>query len=479
MASLPPDPDLRPDRPPPEPIPDSPDARPSLGFRPAPHQAGRLHALREALDDAATILGFVRAGLGSRDIDPDQVQWVIDLAPGDGERAWQILRTLADEAPRSPTIRYLARCLSPVHHAELASHPRLQPLLTDGRLWLDRTGTGLPPQPLSNPPVVLAHHAFSAAPQGLYAIRNGRLLEVCSDPQGRIAWRVPSRRDGPMHLLTAYRHAFTNVVVTLPIAAMTLLDTVLEAAGGRLLLRASDHGGKDIAQIRAGVLDALHDEPLATHDRRQPLSADSGARLARDPGDRDVEWLASLPVNFEALARWHRSHCADSVRQSQRDDRGRVLHLALHDVPGGRLRECLPDLLALPHPDDHLESLRLLTAIPTCTAGQCLAAIHAQAADSRALLALHATIATLGPHLSGTARTAWHAFLERCYDRYYPGRQDRDDPAGTIRIAELAMALRHWPLARRTLRDLLRNDPKHARAWRMLAHCWPSTRQPH
>lgn len=478
MASLPPDPDLRRDRRPPEPIPDWPDRRPYLGLLPAAHQAGRLHALREALDDAATILGFVRNGLGSRDIDPDQVQWVIDLAPGDGERGWQILRILADEAPRSPTIRYLARCLSSTHHAELAAHPRLKPLLADGRLWLDRTGIGLPPQPLCNPPVVLAHQAFSAAPQGLYAIRNGRLLEACSDPQGRIAWRVPARRDGPMHLLTAYRHAFTEAVVTLPIAAMTLLDTLLDAARGRLLLRASDHGAKDIAQICTGVLDATRDPPPEAGDCRQPISADSGAWPARETDDLDTERTLPLPVNFEALARWHRSHHADSVRQSQRDDQGRVLHLALHDVPGGRLRECLPDLLALPHPDDHVESLRLLAAVPTCTAGQCLAAIHAQAADSRALLALHAIIANLGPNLSGTAQMAWHALLERCHDRHYPGHADHDPRAITIRIAELAIALSHWPLARRTLRDLLRSDPKHPRAWQMLTHCWPSTRQP-
>ncbi len=420
----------------------------------APERAGRLRTLREAEDDADTVLGFLRAGLASRDIDPAETLWLIDLAPGDGERAWRVLRSLATDAPRAPTIRYLARCSTPRHQARLAAHPRLRPLIADGSLYLDGQGTGLPPHPLRNPPVVLAHEALSTLPQGLYASRHGRLLQAWSDGRDGIAWRAPGQRDGPTHLLGPYRHALDAIAFTLPWGGMEILHTLLEAAGGRLLLRASDLGAKDLSQIRLGAL------------------------------DRAAAVTRALPVNFEALARWHRSHGADSVRQSQHDDRGRVLHLALHDVPCGRLRECLPDLLAIPHPDDHAASLHALAVAsartsartPPLSAEHCLALLHGQHGDPRALIALRRPIAEAAPTLRGAALNTWRATLAHCLDQYYPN--DRAERVPT-RIAELAIALHGWPLARRALRGLLRNRPEHAHGWRMLAQCRSRTGAAH
>ncbi|NOT89666.1 MAG: hypothetical protein HOP03_16020 [Lysobacter sp.] len=356
---------------------------------------GRLRALREAEDDAQTVLAFLLTGLATHAIDPAEVVWIVDLAPGEGERAWRVLRALSGRAPRAPPIRYLARSFDAQHHARLAAHPLLKPLLASGDLLLDREGLGIPPQRIRNPIVVLAHEGASAQSQRLYASHAGELREAWSDPDGNLDWRATTQRDGVMRLLSAYRQSLDGAEFTLPHGAMATLSTLLRASGGRLLLRASDHGAKDIAQIRMGALRYGTERASVRH---------SGA---------------VLQVNFEALARWHRAHGA-SIHQTQRDDDGRVLHVALHDVAGGRLQECLPDVIGLPHPDDHVQMLLAFETLSAVTPAQGLALLHAQAGDPRALRALSRHIPRNGPVAGGAALCQWRDMLAYCRALHYP-----------------------------------------------------------
>lgn len=404
-------------------------------FAQATAAPARLRALREADDDAQAILAFHRSGIATHAIDPAQAMWVIDLAPGDGERAWRVLRLLSGLAPRGAPIRYLACCPAPPHRARLAAHPSLRAAIADGSLFLDRAGLGIPLHAPGNPVVVLAHDALSALPQGLYAVHCGELLQAWSDGASAIDWRAVARRDGLMHLLAAYRQALDSVAFSMPLGAMQTLGRLLRASGGRLLLRASDHGAKDMTQLRMGAL---------SHTPGQPLR-----------------------VNFEVLARWHRAYGA-SVHQTQRDDDGRVLHVALHDVAGGRLCECLPDLLGLPHPDDHARLLQVLDRPPALSPAQCLAVLHAHAGDPRALAALSPQLAQAAPALTGAARRQWREMLECCWAQHYP-RGDGDHDPMPASIATLALRLAHWPLARKLLRAMLRVSPRDAASWRLLA----------
>lgn len=411
--------------------------QPVAGAVRAPGLAGRLRAVREADDDAQTVLWFVQSGAATHAIDPAEVVWIIDLAPGDGERAWRVLNYLSRRAPRSPPLRYLACCPAPEHHAGLAAHPFLQPWLADGTLFLDRQGQGIPSHPLRNPIVVLAHDALSAHAQGLYAAQRGDLSRAWSDGNGAIDWRAAARRDGLMSLLAAYRQSLNHVAFTLPHGAMRLLAELLRVSGGRMLLRASDRGAKDISQIRMGAL------------------AHIDGQLLR--------------VNFEALGRWHRANGA-SVYQSQRDDEGRVLHLALHDIAGGRLQECLPEVLGLPHPDDHTQLLQALHGQLALSLAQCLAVLHAQAGDPRALAALSPQIAQAAPTLAGTALSQWRQMLACCWAQHYPPRDGAGDTEDLrALIATLASQLEDWPLARKALRAMLRTQPRDAASWYGLA----------
>ncbi len=380
-----------------------------------PHSSGRLRALREAEDDAHAILSFLVTGMVTHAIDLTEALWIIDLAPGDGERAWRVLKHLSERAPRAPPIRYLACCLTPEHYQRLVSHRYLQPLIANGRLSLDRDGKGLPSHRVCNPIVVLAHEGFSARAQCVYAAHFGELFEAWSDHDGKIDWRAISQRDGMMPLLAAYRQPLGSSTFTLPRGGMEILSDLLGISGGRLLLRASDLGAGEIVQIRKGLL---------------------------DPSLSGRTTASRLPVNFEALARWHRAN-GGAAHQMQRDDDGRVLHVALHDAADGRLQECLPDVLGLPHPDDHVQILLALDALSTMSPAQCLAVLHAHAGDQRALLALSRQILAAAPALTGTALAQWRDMLAYCSAQYYPPCEEdavdnglhEDIPALIARIA--------------------------------------------
>ena len=392
--------------------------RPFAGGARPPWSCGRVRALREAEDDAQTVLAFLSTGLATHSIDPAEVVWVVDLAPAEGERAWRVLRALAGRALRGPPIRYLARCADVEHHARLSTHALLKPFVAGGDLFLDREGQGIPAQTLRNPIVVLAHEGVSSQSQRLYTARSGQLLQAWSDGEGGMDWRPIVQRDGVMRLLSVYRGSLDGASFTLPCGAMETLSGLLRASGGRMLLRASDQGAMASAQIRMGALGL------------------------RNGQQRDADEV--LRVNFEALARWHRANGAN-VHQSQRDGDGRVLHIALHDVAGGRLRECLPEILGLPHPDDHAQLLQALQAFPAVSPPQCLAMLHAHGGDPRALMALSRNVLQIAAGIDGVALGQWRAMLAYCRARHYPAfgvdiDSERDEMSALFAAIDHALA---------------------------------------
>lgn len=349
-----------------------------------PWHAGCLGAVREALDDARAALVFVRTGLRVRAIDPGETLWIIDLTPGDGERAWRVLDALRTQAPRGPAIRYFASCLDPGHRAWLMRHPCLAALVAEGVLYLDAGSDSgvLPPHPLRNPPVILAHGGFASRQQSRHVFRRGELMTCVPDTGGIDIWRPADRDDGLLRLAQAYRTVLDGVPFTLPAGAMRLIATLVDHSGGRLLLRGSDHGACDLDRLLRG--DAMPDA-----------------------------------VNFDAMARWHRAHGA-SVHQSHRAANGRVLHLALHAQASPGLRDCLPDLLALPHPDDHVDVLQALEGIPSLSAAQYRALLRATGNDPRAREALSGRCTE---HVEDTIADGWAGQVQPS-----PGQDGRCDP---------------------------------------------------
>lgn len=370
------------------------DAQPHVGPLRAAGQAGRLRSSREAEDDARAVLAFLEAGMRGRSIHPEHAVWIIDLSPGDGERAWRMLRIFDDEAPRGPPLRYLACCLDAAQHDALGVHAPFLQWRADGRFCLDRNDCGLPVHGLRNPVIVLAHEAFSARAQHLFRTRGGDrtggIVQAWRDAKGWIHWRDLHLRDGVCRLLSVPRGARDGLILTLPHAGMALLDAILRASGGRMLLRATDEGLYEPERIAADGLRADEDVPPQ--------------------------------VNFEALSRWHRANGGQSF-QSRGPIDGRVLHIALHDVEGGRLRECLPEVLALPHPDEHVQLLQAMAMLgaPSDALGRAL--FRATGHDPRARTVLShvagaAVFAETGDHwgvspaCAGSARAISTMHLE-------------------------------------------------------------------
>lgn len=303
---------------------------------PCSWRAGCLRASREAIDDAHAVLAFLHAGMRSRAIDPAQTLWVVDLAPGDGERAWRVLRELASVAPRGPEIRYLAVCLGEAHRASLAVHPRLVPLVVEGVLYIDRDGCGLPLHPVRNPMVVLAHGAFSSRAQAAYAWRGGAWMEWDGKAS---AWSRVRRGDGFLRLLPAGRSLPDDTVLHVPMETISLISGLVRASEGRMLLRGSD--------------------------------------VAFEMGE--------AVVGFDILARWHRAHGANVHQGMHGRRRSRILHLALHEGGDGALRECLSGLMSLPHPDEHADFLCALDAITVLPFADWPPLLRASGFDPRAL----------------------------------------------------------------------------------------------
>lgn len=413
----------------------------ALGTQPSaapdPVDAGRLCSQAEAEDDARAILVFLRNGLATRDIDPAQPVWIIDLAPGDGERAWLVLRYLVEHVSRAPMLRYLACCASQAQREALADLAVLHAEAQAGRLVIAGEDEGFRRYDLCNPVVVLAHGAFASREQAIYACHYGELLEGTRQPDGQMGWAPLQERDGLCSLLAAYCRAINSAPLSLPVGGMRSMQALLAATGGRLLMRASDPGAMDLVQIRQGM-----------------LGTDAAPRR----------------VNFEALARWHRSQGA-TVHQSQHNDQGRVLQLAVHDKRGGQLRAALPDMLELPHPDVRAAALSVMQgteAGPTHYAAW-IEQVHA---DPRLVPPSADTLLALASEVQGTALGHWRELLCRLSDNYYPGWRDL---SLRCKLASLAMHLEDWGQARRSLQQALLDHGDHALCWHMLAECQART----
>lgn len=412
---------------------DALDARSPVADGAAWRRIGALHSQAEARDDARAILYFLRSGLSTRDIDPAQPVWVIDLAPGDGERAWLVLRHLAERAPRAPMLRYLACCVSEAQRAMLMEVDALRAQVRAGRLVIADEEEGFGRYGMRNPAMVLAHGACASREQASFACHYGKLLAGAPQADGQIEWRPLPARDGLGSLLAVYRRAINSAPLSLPVGFMRCMQSLLAATDGRMLIRASDAGAADLIQIRGGM-------------------------------------LAAAGVNFEALARWHRALGA-TVHQSQHDDRGRVLQLAVHDRRGGQLRASLAEMLELPHPDVRAAAVSAIWGVGPDSASYATWVEQVQA-DPRLVPACADVLLTLAGEVQGAALGHWRELLSRLSGNCYPGW--RDLPL-SCSLASLAMHLEDWGQARRLLQQALHDHGDRALCRHMLAECLERT----
>ena len=100
----------------------------------------------------------------------------------------------------------------------------------------------------------------------------------------------------------------------------------------------------------------------------------------------------------------------------------------------GVLQECLPDVIGLPHPDDHVQMLLAFETLSAATPAQCLALLHAQAGDPRALRALSRHIPHSDPGGTVATQGRWRDMLAYCRALHFPqcDGSDEDDAMSTL-----------------------------------------------
>jgi len=235
---------------------------------------------------------------------------VLELGAGTGRMGWHLVRCLDELQARGlvPRFRYV---LSDVSQASLAwwrDHPQLAPLLARGVMDValvdaEASGTAAPIElevsgerleALANPLVVIATYLFDSLRCDAFAVRGGAVFEkrltlavpagapAPGDPEQLVSseqtWRLVPVAAGRYPepeldaLLGSYAALDGDAELTFPIAGLRCLRRLERAAGGRMLVLASDKGFV---------------EPAAMRGRSEP--------------DITTHGSVSLPVNFHAI----------------------------------------------------------------------------------------------------------------------------------------------------------------------------------
>lgn len=405
------------------------------GVRMAPAIIGR-----ETWRQDAAILGrfldVMRAEGGLQDEVP---LLIVDLSPGDGERAWQLLRLWGGNLP---TPSYLAICANAEEREGLRSQPMVRTLLESGRLrlalspWNEAGWRRLLGSP-KNPVVIFGHGLFSRLRHDLYGCHYGQWLEawlVSGEEESpcetlKLAWREGDRRDALVDFLKPiYLRGINSASFLAPTGAFECLNPLIRGCGGRYLLVASDIGTRNLSEIRQGAL-ACGIEALALED--------------------------ALPVNFHALSAWLESNgagCASFVEEDGQLVAGPLWQIALRDKAFPALARALPGILAGCAEDvASSETWRGIAArmegegeSEDPCARQAFLIWKMSGFSPRLMLTLFRGLLAQASCLDESALGAWRKALAACCEQYFPRAEDE----GFHRVvAHLGATLGVWALA--------------------------------
>lgn len=334
---------------------------------------------------------------------------IVDLAPGNGERAWQLLRSLPVEAFK---VHYLAACLSGDDQAGLSHHPVLQELQQSGRLSIlkmpyDETEWRSVLPTTRNPMLIFAHDLFSGLPQAQYACHYGKWLQAFPESVNEPWQEMPVEDRIDQLLAPAYLQSINSCSLLIPSAAIALLEPLIAAALGRYLLVSSDMGVSELAEIRLGALQI------------PPPIAASAARL---------------PVNFHALGLWQKMMGAACGHAWNGLDKDRTLQLALRDEDFPQMLAQLPALLATCNATPQAESIlhelatRLAELIKLGQADvkQAFALWQAAEYSPEIMLPLAEALIDEAGAVEGPALHTWRKALQQSCRCYFPDEINRD-----------------------------------------------------
>lgn len=373
---------------------------------------------------------------------------VLDLAPGDGERGWQLLRLLSAETP----ITYIACCDGEQEVRALRSHATLAAHLAAGRYRVV-------PRPLTQAAweyligdgdaavAILAHDTFGAMHHALYACHYGEWLRArpmfMPDGAVQVEWRGEESTASEVgRLADVYLAGLNSAAVLLPTGATACLAPLLAAAEGRWLLVSSERGTANLAEIRLGALAATPAEVFAG---------------------------APQPVNYHAMEHWLRQSgaaCGSTVEPGT----GIVWQIA-HCEPGEAATETgLRALQAEAAKGWRTRGLPGVAQALTAQLDGAQAFALWQAAEwAPAMLAtFEAQLVSAAGRLEAEALPIWREALAAACDQHFPPRVD---DGFLFAAARLAANLDAWRTAQALIEQANRHYGTSADALRLLAHC--------
>ena len=391
---------------------------------------------------AAAIVRFWEIALAAGNLDPGREVVVLEAEAGDGGHTWQMLDALQQHMASSLCaglrLRYIA---ATAVDADLLGR-RLACRNHDGILETAAWRGGMPVgregplQLTGNPLVILAHRYFSGLTQDLFRRRRGHLFEglLAQRHGGRLGYRWRGIHEADW-LPTAWRGLLREDAspALFPSGALASLERLAELAGRRYLLLLADRDG-------AGLPRAWPD------DRHLPVDLSRIAAHQAGLGAQVWEGWQAGGLKVQAILR---------------DDGNPARPETLAAICAGLLSRL---------PDDH-QHLAAIVRAARPQPLRVLALLRLSGFDPRVMQAgidfLH-DAATWDAAL----RRDWRAALVRVWSQHiaHAGHGDLGP-----RLADLAMDLGYWGLAKSVLRLESARRARPAACFMQLARCEEAT----
>jgi RimJ/RimL family protein N-acetyltransferase len=236
--------------------------------QPLPGLSARL-----AYGYARTIVRYWELLLLAGALDTGEPLILVDLSPGRGRFAWQLMRALREQAAALPYALPALRYWLCAEHADdaaaLGEHPYFSVKMQHAEFEIatrDALLRARRPLVRGNPVVAVEHGLFAQLESALLAVHYGGILEArarladapadCASGDICYAW-PPARLDAfePAWRATvdSYRASLSSAPVLIPCGAFFCVDRIAELSAGRFLLLGTDQGVADLRDIRMGA----------------------------------------------------------------------------------------------------------------------------------------------------------------------------------------------------------------------------------
>jgi type IV secretion system protein VirD4 len=393
---------------------------------------------------ADAIVRYWEAATAAGQLHDDEVLTILDLTPGAGSFAWQLLNILLERlqasAAQLPAFQYVACASDEDERAALQAHLYFDSMLDRRTLFV-----ALRDEVLGNadamfdglPLVVLSQGLMAAHSEEILTLHDGAVSgvlaraihgenqaanEVTIETQHAGASGEP-RGQAAEAALAMYRESLGSGVIALPAAGLRDAEDILRISGGNYLWLSADPALADEREFRAGAY--------------------------APPGSIAVP-APVQPANYHALS-WYLRESGAGLWLEHSTGTGIAQWAALGDADGA-----LPALLAALQPalagafSDEIARVPRMVAQQDLSLGECLSLLQRCACDPRCLEQLFPVLLKAQWPQSPQLREQWQQALARSWAMYLPPADASLDNTYLFLVNFTVLAIKacHFALAR-------------------------------